>query len=207
MSRLDDELKVLLQRQEPSPDFTARVLARLNAEQPSAPLPSANFWQRLVAYLQLPTRRWALATAALLLTAAIGVVQYQRTKPHGVEPPTASAPNNNSSSDHTSLVASGTTATLPDTTTDITGVEKSVGEKNRDGESSPSVTPVKDEKFKPYHQTNLPYRKAASPSHEDRLAHAPPPSAGELAKAQLMQALFIASATVNEAKRLAINDE
>ena len=208
MSRLDDELKALLQRQEPSPDFTERVLARIQMEPKLAPLPQPNFWQRLVAGFQLPAMRWAMAATAILIIAAIGVVQYQRAKQRGVEPTTASAPNNNSSSDHTGVVADGTTSTPPDTTTDTPSVKKSEGENSRDGKKPAGITPVNNKKFMPYHQQNLKYRKAAAPNHEDMVARSTlPKSAGEIAKAQLMQALFIASATVNEAKRLAISDE
>jgi hypothetical protein len=73
MSRLDDELKIAFKRQEPSLDFTARVLERIN--QASAPKPT--FRQRFAAFFEMPARRWAavgLATAALLV--AIGVMQY-----------------------------------------------------------------------------------------------------------------------------------
>ena len=45
MSRLDDELKIAFRRQEPSPDFAARLLERIN----STPEPRPSFWQRLAA--------------------------------------------------------------------------------------------------------------------------------------------------------------
>ena len=72
MSRLDDELKLAFKRQEPSPDFAARVLERIS----QAPAPEPGFWQRLAAFFDMPARRWAtvgLATAALLI--AIGVAR------------------------------------------------------------------------------------------------------------------------------------
>lgn len=74
MSRLDDELKIAFRRQEPSPDFTARLMERIN----SSPAPSPGFRQRLAAIFALPRFRWAAigATAALLI--AIGVAQYGR---------------------------------------------------------------------------------------------------------------------------------
>jgi hypothetical protein len=73
MSRLDDELKIAFKRQEPSLDFAARVLERIN----QAPAPKPTFWQRLATFFEMPARRWAtvgLATAALLI--AIGVARY-----------------------------------------------------------------------------------------------------------------------------------
>lgn len=73
MSRLDDELKIAFKRREPSPDFAARVLERIN----QAPAPEESFWQRLAAFFAMPARRWAtvgLAAAVLLIT--IGVARY-----------------------------------------------------------------------------------------------------------------------------------
>src|ERR1044071_2353373 len=73
MSRLDDELKIAFKRQEPSMDFRARVLERIN----QAPAKQPTFWQKLAAFFEMPARRWATvgaATAALLV--AIGVMQY-----------------------------------------------------------------------------------------------------------------------------------
>lgn len=58
---LDDELRSALERREPSPDFTARVLARVAAQ----PMRPARVWPR-----------WVAAMAASLLLAA-GALEYR----------------------------------------------------------------------------------------------------------------------------------
>ncbi|MGA2132759.1 MAG: hypothetical protein ABSH50_10735 [Bryobacteraceae bacterium] len=59
---LDDELRSALQRRQPSPDFTARVLARVAAE---SARPAVRAWPR-----------WVAAMAASLLLAA-GAMEYR----------------------------------------------------------------------------------------------------------------------------------
>jgi negative regulator of sigma E activity len=64
---LDDELRSALQRREPSPDFTARVLARVAAEPVRAvvrPWPSR------------PVTRWVAALAASVMLTA-GALEYR----------------------------------------------------------------------------------------------------------------------------------
>ena len=75
MSRLDDELKIALRRQEPSADFAERLLARL----PAAPQPQRRWWDSLAEFFRPNALRLAAATAVVLLIAAIGFVQYQRS--------------------------------------------------------------------------------------------------------------------------------
>jgi len=62
---LEDELRSALRRHEPSPDFTARVLARVAATPARTP---ARYWMR-----------WATAVAAALVLAvgAVGYRQYE----------------------------------------------------------------------------------------------------------------------------------
>ena len=76
MSRLDDELRNAFRREQPSTDFSARVLERV-AKQP-APRPS--WWHRLASLLEPPKLRWVAigVTASLLL--AIGAAQYRNMK-------------------------------------------------------------------------------------------------------------------------------
>jgi hypothetical protein len=67
MSNLDEQLKIALRREEPSPDFTARVLARAQAK--SEIKESRQPWFAGLFRLSLP--RWtALAAAACLLVLA-----------------------------------------------------------------------------------------------------------------------------------------
>jgi hypothetical protein len=61
---LEDELKLALRRQEPSPDFTERVLARVAAPARRAPR-TFQPWQQ-------PMIRWVAPVAAALLLAAGG---------------------------------------------------------------------------------------------------------------------------------------
>lgn len=74
MSRLDDELRKAFRREQPSADFTARLLERV-AQQPE---PKARWWQRFATLLDPPQLRWVAigVTASLLL--AIGAAQYNR---------------------------------------------------------------------------------------------------------------------------------
>jgi len=74
MSRLDDELRKAFRREQPSVDFTQRLLERVAMQ----PLPKARWWQRLSTLLEPPKLRWVAigVTASLLL--AIGAAQYQR---------------------------------------------------------------------------------------------------------------------------------
>jgi hypothetical protein len=90
MSKFDDELKLALQREEPSPDFTNRVMARI-AQLPAPETREtgrpgdretgrgAEWWQRIVAVFQVPKLGWAMAGAmAIVLFAAVfGVMQYR----------------------------------------------------------------------------------------------------------------------------------
>jgi anti-sigma-K factor RskA len=74
MSRLDDELKIAFRRQEPSPDFTARLIERIN----SSPAPRPDFRQRLAAWFSMPRFRWVAIGATAVLLVAIGVAEYGR---------------------------------------------------------------------------------------------------------------------------------
>ena len=75
MSRLDDELKIAFRRQEPSPDFTARLIERIN----SSPAPRPDFRQRLAAWFSMPRFRWVAIGATAVLLIAIGVGLHQTT--------------------------------------------------------------------------------------------------------------------------------
>jgi len=83
MSRLDDELKIAFQRQEPSADFAARVLARIN-EAP-APQPRITLWQRLRGGIAMPRLGYAAAGAMALLLIIIGLSLLRSHRTAGVE--------------------------------------------------------------------------------------------------------------------------
>lgn len=80
---LEKALREALQREEPSPDFTARVMARL-AEQPQTERvvqrsEGVSWWQRLTGFFQVSQLRWAAAGAmvCLLALAGTGVYRYR----------------------------------------------------------------------------------------------------------------------------------
>jgi hypothetical protein len=68
MDSLERELKNALRREQPSGDFAARVIARVEQERDRQP-----WWRSLFA---APSLRWA--TAAVLCVLVIGGVVYQR---------------------------------------------------------------------------------------------------------------------------------
>jgi hypothetical protein len=73
-NRLDDELRNAFRREQPSADFTSRVLERVAVEPP----PRLSWWQKLAMLLEPPKLRWIAigVTASLLL--AIGAIEYSR---------------------------------------------------------------------------------------------------------------------------------
>jgi len=88
MNRFDDELKIALRREEPSADFTDRLMARIG----ELPLPETErkrdrekegdgtWWQKIVAVFQPPPMKWAMAgaMAALLIASVVGVNRYRQ---------------------------------------------------------------------------------------------------------------------------------
>jgi len=73
MSRLDDQLKLALQPEEPPPDFADRVIARIN----DPPVAKTHWLQTLISLFQIPKIRWVAISLAVLLI-AVGVHQYRR---------------------------------------------------------------------------------------------------------------------------------
>ncbi len=83
MNRLEDELRSALGREQPSADFTDRVMARI-AQSPTVSKQEKernhNGWlKRLAGFFQPPQMKWAMAgaMACLLAFAAIGVSRYR----------------------------------------------------------------------------------------------------------------------------------
>lgn len=74
MSRLDDELRIAFERKQPSPDFAARVLERIN----EAPAPEKNWLKRLAGLFGPPKLRWVAIGVAASLLVMIGVARYNR---------------------------------------------------------------------------------------------------------------------------------
>jgi hypothetical protein len=80
MNRFDEEMRKALRREEPSPDFTDRVMARVAELQRQEKSREKTDWlRRLVEFFQPPTMKWAMAGAmAIALVVAGFGVHYRR---------------------------------------------------------------------------------------------------------------------------------
>ncbi|HKA17129.1 MAG TPA: hypothetical protein VKN18_02330 [Blastocatellia bacterium] len=176
MSRLDDELRKAFRREQPSADFTQRLLEQVATQ----PLPKARWWQRLATLVEPPKLRWVAIgiTASLLL--AIGAAQYQRLSrvvtEENQEQAKASEP----------AAASPVTREDPD---------KKNAPARQDAAQPATVV----------RQTNKPGRRhralvASSQKVQELKAE------GEAAKEKLMFALSIASSAVNDAQKAVHDD-
>ena len=74
MNRLDDELKNAFRREQPSAEFTARVLQRIALQPAQRP----RWWQRLATLLEPPKLRWVAIGVTATLLLAIGATQYSK---------------------------------------------------------------------------------------------------------------------------------
>lgn len=81
LDRLDDELQKAFKREQPSADFTMRVLAQVALER----APRESWWKKLAMLFEPPKVKWVAigVTASLLL--AIGTMQYNRMKAVSVD--------------------------------------------------------------------------------------------------------------------------
>lgn len=73
MSYLEDDLKMALQRTEPSEDFVGRVLARVKQ-----PPPEPGWWKRLTVLLRPPRLQWVAACIILSVVIPVSGVQYRK---------------------------------------------------------------------------------------------------------------------------------
>lgn len=208
MSRLDDELKLAFRREQPSADFTARVLARI-AEQTKPQ--KLSLWQRIVSFFQLPTMRWAVVAAAIVLIVVVGVIQYQRSRQSESAAQTAGVsetPGNNNSqqsatNDSNSKVATqdavkqnNATKVLPDEP------QRRVQQVAHHSKRKPLPRKFKTESVVPEGQViaktstnDGTHRNPKTMSERER---------GEQAKEQLYKALAITSNLLSEARKVAI---
>ena len=74
MNRLDDALREALRRQDPGPDFTARVLAAAARAEPKR-----SWWRALMAGFQPVRVRWAMA-GALACVLLVGGIEYRNDR-------------------------------------------------------------------------------------------------------------------------------
>jgi hypothetical protein len=74
MSNLEDNLKIALRREEPSEDFTDRVLARLKQPAPAEPR-----WRERLAVLMRPPRlQWVALAVILSVMLPVANLQYRK---------------------------------------------------------------------------------------------------------------------------------
>jgi len=76
MNHFDDELRHALRREEPSPDFTDRVMARIaELQKQEKPREKTDWLRKVVEFFQPPRMKWAMAgaMAVVLLIAGFGV--------------------------------------------------------------------------------------------------------------------------------------
>lgn len=174
--RLDDELRNAFRREQPSADFTSRVLERVAVEPP----PRLSLWQKLAMLLEPPKLRWVAigVTASLLL--AIGAMQYRRIQQVVVDN-TVQVATENPSPATSDKVAVGS------------GVDRSSNE-------SVANKPVPIIKRAAPSSTN--HRLALARHQEEREMRAE----GEAAKEKLMLALAIASSALSDAQKAVHDD-
>ena len=187
MSRLDDELKVAFQRREPSADFAARVLARL--DEAPARLAPPSLWQRLASWFAIPAWRFAAAGAMALLLIAIGLIVLRAQRPANID-------------QITSAVTATAGHAASNSTDEKDGTENNAGAKTpAGGAKAPANPPVAPPAPSPVGgHSPIRHRGAV-------VAKASPPSAeAEAAKEKVLFALQITSDTLNEVQR-AISDD
>jgi hypothetical protein len=173
---LDHELRNAFRREQPSSDFTMRVLERVSLE----PLPRLRWWQKLATLLDPPKLRWMAigVTASLLL--AIGAMQYSRMRQVAVD----------------DNVKFAKTADAPD------GSGKDAGNPGSDRSSQNSVMKEPAPSIDRVATSSTVHRKAPARHQEERELRAE----GEAAKETLMLALSIASSTLNDAQKAIHDD-
>lgn len=88
MNRFDDQLKNALRREEPSADFTDRLMSRVarlplqetERRRDGGKERQKDWWRKVVELFQPPQMKWAMAgaMAALLIAGGIGVNRYRQ---------------------------------------------------------------------------------------------------------------------------------
>ena len=80
MNHFDDELKRALRREEPSPDFTDRLMRRLaELQKREKPTEKAEWLRRLTEFFRPTQMKWAMAGAMAVLMVIAGFgVHYRR---------------------------------------------------------------------------------------------------------------------------------
>ncbi|HYP25265.1 MAG TPA: hypothetical protein VE262_00985 [Blastocatellia bacterium] len=190
MSRLDDELKLIYGRKEPSPDFASRVMQQIEARQAVAPPASKrSLWRSILELAQVPRLRFAAAGFAACLFVALVAGQYSR--------PAAPAASEQTVTALTAPPSEGATA----------------GAKPAEGTAVAPVAPRPADPAKavathrPGARSNARNISARSIARSNGRAGREPVdekalAEGRAAKEKVMLALQIASSTLNEAQRI-----
>ena len=175
--RLDEELRNAFRREQPSSDFTMRVLERVSLEPP----PRVRWWQRLAMLLEPPRLRWVAigVTASLLL--AIGSVEYSRLQQGVVHDSGTVAKSGPSQGDTKELAKPGSDAISQNPTI---------------------VTPKIPQNTKHASALATNHRPVSTRLEQKRELRAE----GEAAKEKLMLALAIASSALSDAQK-AVHDD
>ncbi|HXG95150.1 MAG TPA: hypothetical protein VNN73_22630 [Blastocatellia bacterium] len=183
MSRLDDELKAAFRRKEPSPDFAARVLARLG--EPVAAPPKKTLWQRLASLFAPQRMQFVAAAATAMIVVAVAAFWFLQSKPASVDvnisiaeqtAPTAGAPSVQDNSDPKA--------------TDETRGTVATANKNKVDRDKPGLIRASGGRKLNRSRINIAQRATPRVSPE-----------AEAAKEKVLFALQIASNTFNDAQR------
>ena len=195
MSRLDDELKIAFQRQEPSADFAARVLARIN-EAPAPPV-RLTIWQRLARMFAMPGLGYAAVGAMALLLIIIGIALLRSQRTAGVEnnPPQVAGSSGNPTSDKP-----GTDSTTPGQS--LPG--KAASGTPEDGPNAATRSTTARHQAEPSPRPGGGHRQIHH--HAPVVANQAPSAEAEAAKEKVLFALQLTSDMLNDAQR-AISDE
>jgi hypothetical protein len=183
MSRLDDELRKAFKREQPSADFTERLMERVSHQ----PAPKTRWWQRLATLIEPPKLRWVAigATASLLL--AIAATQFNRIQQTPV--------NDNGSSVQANLKPKE--EKVPDK--QVAPKDENVVDKQPAFKNEPSASPMTlKHPAQPVNRRHL-----LQARHDERRELK---SEGEAAKEKLMLALSIASSALSDAQK-AVHDD
>jgi hypothetical protein len=173
MSRLDDELRIALRREEPSQGFADRVMRQIAA--PAAR--KRSLWQALVSLVAPPRMRWVAVGVSASLIVAVSLLQLGRNqRPAGGEIIEAVPP-----------VAATARAPLP--------APPAGGSKDGGQAAAPDKAPaaVKNIKRRASRPAVTAQRTPAQLAHKRK---------GEAARDKLLLALRIASETLHETQRL-----
>ncbi len=199
MSRLDDELRLIYGRKEPSHDFTDRVMERI-AQQSMAresmareSRPRALWWQQLAEMFTVPKVRWAAAGVAASLVIAVLIAQYGKTPQTASEqggPVTASNGAANTAAANTAAANSGAASGASG--------KLAVDAPHKEPVIAPRRPVAAKKNIRPAQR--ITERQKPAPQDQNLIAE------GEAAKQRLMLALQIASSTLGEAQRIIHDD-